>query len=80
MDKLIFYRMIYGCTEDPELMSNYELQEHIKDYFGDKVSGNSTYSEFKLLCIESVILECLEYSLRFGNFHIMYLEQPKIRG
>lgn len=80
MSQVIFYRLIYGCTEDHELMSNFELQDHIKDYYTERVSGNSTQADFKLLCTEEIILDCLRYCLRFGNFYIMALEKPKVRG
>jgi len=76
----VFYKFVYGCTEDHELMSNYELQENIKDYYGKSVAADSTFDEFKLYCTDDIVLDVLSYCCRFGNFRIRNAEKPQVRN
>lgn len=78
--KIVFYKYVHGCTEDHELMSNYELQDHIEYYYGRRVCGNSSFQEFTLYCTDEIILDVLSYCCRFGYFRIHDSIPPKKRN
>lgn len=79
IEPIVFHKYIHGCTEDHELMSNHELQQHVSEYYGLRVCGNSTFQEFTLYCTDEIVLETLKYCCRFGNFRVHNTEHPKMR-